>query len=214
MFNMRASSFFIFFILTFVLYLYTGAATKTNLQKTKDNSNLEELESTANPIKLDSLSIPDLNNRPIPNILEYASTQKQDEKYLFFPSAGLYSGPTAKQDATTAITFGLYFNNLLDDYESVRFALALASSSDLFFNISKQFPLAPHTWGTPYWNINMNFAIDPNQPLASMVNMHNFTLGGAYGAKLNRYWSLEGNLGILNLKGIAISINTIYSLAL
>jgi hypothetical protein len=211
---MRASSIFTFFTLTFVLILFAEAAAKTSLQKNKDKANLEESEVTAEgtePAQFDSLSIPDLNQRPARSIADSPVATKPRSLYTFFPTAGLYSGPTATQDKAIVVSFGLYFNKLIEDFESIRFGLSLASSTDLFFNISKQFTLGPQTWGKPYWNINMNFAIDSSRALASLFNMRNFTLGAAYGISLHNSWSFEAYVGALSLKGTTVGLNAIYA---
>jgi hypothetical protein len=214
MFNMRASSFFIFFILTFVLFIYSEAAPKISLPRVKEKQSNEELEDAAEPVRLDSLSIPELEPRSTPNIITTSPPSQTGNKFVFFPTAGVYTGPSATQNNTSALTLGLYFNKLIEDFDSVGFSVAIATSTDLFLNVSNQFALAPLTWGNPYWNLNMNFAIDPAQALASFMNMHNFTLGTAYGIKLNNSWSFEGSVGLLSLKGTAISINAIYTLSL
>jgi hypothetical protein len=214
MFNMRASSFLIFFILTFVLFFFAEAVPKTSLQKSKDSSNSIDSEKTAEPAQFDSLAIPELNKYQSQNFSELTSPPIQKEKYLFFPTLGLYTGPTATQDATTGLTIGLNFNKLIEDAETIRFGFALTTTGDLFLNVSNQFTLAPQTWGNPYYNININIATDSADFLSSLVNVRNFSVGGAYGIRFSNAWSLEGFVGILNLKGTAVGINAIYSLAL
>lgn len=214
MFNMRASSFLIFFTLTFVLFFFAEAAPKTSLQKSKDNSNTIDSENTAEPAQFDSLAIPELNNHQPQNFSELTSPPIQKDKYLFFPTLGLYTGPTATQDATTGLTIGLNFNKLIESADAIRFGFALTTTGDLFLNASNQFILAPQTWGNPYCNININIATDSADFLASLVNVRNFSVGGAYGVRFSNTWSLEGFVGILNLKGTSVGITAIYPFAL
>jgi hypothetical protein len=74
--------------------------------------------------------------------------------------------------------------------------------------------LAPQTWGNPYWNMNLNFSIDPKNALSSFMNVRNISIGIAYGVSFRSNWSLESYVSLLNLKGTAFGVNTIYTFAL
>lgn len=213
---MRASSSFILIVLTFVLGVFAWSAPKTSLPKANPESDLEDDSETPDFVKMDSLSLPglkpdDSNIFSEPAIFSVHSTKTP---YFFYPALSIYSGPTATKDNAAAALIGLYFENIIEDYEAFRLGFSIASTADSFLMLSHQFQLYPKTWGTPYWNLGMNFGIDSTDAFGSFTNMNNFNLSLGYGAKLNRTWKLEGAVGILSLRGISLSLTSIYTLSL
>ncbi len=231
---MRYYSIIIFLLYTLVLQIAIASPHSQLKKNNIEESEPQNLDSIAEPVHLDSMSISDksseseLNTQSPPpntatktkvtNNIESSSRllnskSKLQNQFEFFPEFGFYSGPSTNLDTTSSLLLGIQisYNKEENSFWKIGFTSTPIGTYQ-FFTISKNFELNLKSIRSSYYNVHFKLASNPEDGIATIVNFQNYFFGLSLGGMLTKNWILESSLELLTLKGLGFGVSFLYIL--